>query len=303
MAKGVIDTIAEGLRNDTLKVCYQIARKEIDEGKGYHESWNGQSGNNVYDMGSFEGAPDGEYPDNYGTYMKKIVKVQNAAWCKYFITKVVMPKVKQINPNGKGRENADGVKATGRAAISTSDKSQKTYKFPVPGMIWFKHKSKSNKNNEGSGHVGVVVDVDYNTGTIKTLEGNTTSTINGNTWNIGQLKRQNAYFYPIWTEDEDSLRAAADKKAGFSGASESFENKLKNAKEDKSRAKHWSSNTNYPTSTSDNGTSSSEKQPFEIPYMTVAEATDYLKNLSNPNQGNGNGTTTGQLGIDALPQS
>ena len=310
-----IDPIAEQLRKDTVQVCNNI----FSYAPAIYDEWpEGDGKGNVFDMGSFKGSPDGKYPDNYGKWMDKWIetkeniknnKKEHPAWCKYFITRVVMPRVKQINSKGKGRENARG----GKAVISEADKDQKTYDFPVPGMVWFREKNpkvgKSKKgDNAGSGHVGIVIRVDYKNGQVWTCEGNAGSKviIKKTPYEANFLNNYSCCYYPIWTETEESLREAADKDAGFKGAADTFANKVNSTPPSpggNGTATSNGYNSTYPSSTSDPGTSSSEKQPFEIPYMTVAEATDYLKNLSNPNQGNGNGTTTGQLGIDALPQT
>lgn len=305
-----IDPIAEQLRKDTLAICKNIFKIAAPI---YSEWPEGGKKGNVFDMGSFPGSPDGRYPDNFGKWMNKWItsnkdtNQRNPAWCKFFITKVVMPEVCKINKNGSSRKNAGG----GLAAISGSDKSQKTYKFPVPGMVWFKHKNpkvgkKATGNNEGSGHVGIVTKVDYKSGKIWTCEGNAGSKIvKDKPKSPNYLNNFDCYYYPIWTETEESLREAADKEAGFKGAADAFINKVDSSKPNSDSigaGTSAGSYSSYPSTSSSGGTSSSEKQQFQTPYMTVAEATDYLNKLYNPQlKEQENVDTKGTLNKDAIP--
>lgn len=303
---------AKKLRAAIVEVAENELSKQPKEGAPKKYQQYGLSSRVVYDRGVFideilnkENIQDikqrksrkkaiEEDIDNTSNYLSGF-GVKNA-WCKQFIVTICMPQAEK--KVGKTTRIANG----GYAAMNykTITGEGPSYKYPVTGMIYCREGDDSSTNST-SGHVGIVVGVNYDSGSIITIEGNAGQSVSKIEYTADKLKKQKAYFYRCWDEDDTSLIESA----GGQNNVDKFQNAVNNAPDTKNiYGKTLKGNKNYPSnssSTSDPGTSSSEKQPFEIPYMTVAEATDYLKNLSNPNQGNGNGSTTGSIPTTSIP--
>ena len=329
--------MSEAIRNQVV----QIAQNELNSRKNIGENVHGETWYNVFEWKGVTGA---EGDDNKGDYAENKAKSGKQAWCKAFVVNCVAAKVSggtKLVSGGWAR--ATGGTVGGPKKRITPDNYTKyisDYKeyahqidFPVPGVVWYR--PPDGKDGSKSGHVGVVVDVNYNNGYIITIEGNASEKLMSRKYTFGNLKFQNETQYGVWDnnvigaptidgnskiqrgpftsfylmfdENIGSLKNSASKYGGV----DLFYKKYREAKAVKGSGIVVSnepskkpgkgggtvvdpSNTNT-SSTSETGMSSSEKQQFEIPYMTVAEATDYLKNLSNPNQGNGNGSTTGSI--------
>ena len=289
----ITDAQAKNLREKSVA----IAIREYNNG-GFRDTKHGKKGekeeDHVYDRAYIGGT------DNHSIYIEKNKHKDSKgeawvydAWCKQFITKIVMPKVVEELPYGQGAEVAWGSAAT-QAGV-------KTFDFPVKGMIF-----RRDPGGDGSktGHVGVVISVNYKTGEIWTIEGNASESVAKRSYKAGYLRTHGVNFYRMWEESETSLINSA----GGQGNVDSFRNAYKTSTDGSTSNETPGGKKNFgkkATVSADgdgtSSTSSSEKQPFEIPYMTVAEATDYLKNLSNPNQGEGNGTTTGNVPLTANP--
>ena len=311
-----IDAAAKKAREDTVK----IALAEMS--KGQDEVVGSTTHHGIFDRGKIKAG------DNTGKYLnpkKNNLNLgnrddlgNNNAWCKFFITGIVMPQV----------NTSCGKIASGRLALAQGIEVTNSLDFPVPGVVWYGQPTGSaddKKDNVGSGHVGIVTSVDIKGKKIHTIEGNAGNEVTTRTYTFGYLKwRKNnglpynikgkdgtikqsiptnnrKSFYKIWKESNDSLKEEATK---LYGGPDVFKKAWDSAKEDSMGHKSGgnSNNTNTSSTASTSGTSSSEKQQFQTPYMTVAEATDYLNKLYNPQlKEQENVDTKGTLDKDAIP--
>ena len=290
----ITDAQAKNLRMKTVAIAIQ----EFKMG-GYRDTRHGRKGeveqDHVYDRAYIGGI------DNKSIYLSKECGAPEAiggAWCKQFITKVVMPKVIKELPYGDG-----GKVARWQNGYAKPDNLEgPNYDFPVKGMVYYRKPDGSDGSH--SGHVGIVISVNYKTGEIWTIEGNASESVARRSYAAGKLRSQGAYFYRIWQESEKSLIESA----GGQGNVDSFRNAYKKSKDGSSSnetpgGKKSFGNSKVPDDADPNGYSSSGggvKEAFEIPYMTIAEATDYLKNIVNINKKENDASKEGSLKKDEI---